>query len=292
MNWITEPLGYPFFSRALIVGALVGVSCGGLGVFIVLRRMAYIGHGLSYGLLGGVALAAVMGASPYAGAASATMVAIVLIDWVRRAHGLGSDTAIAVVSTTMFALGVALISANRQNAPNLENLLFGNILGVSRGDIVLVAFAALAAGALLFLYYKPLAFLTFDPEMAQAHGVRVSSVNLIYNVVAAAVVVVSLRVVGVLLITAVLVIPAAVARVLSRTLGVAVVVAAAVGLGATTVGLYFSYYTDVASGPAIVLTDAFTLGVAFAIAAVTTSRRTSRAIQGMSQPPDFRVRRT
>lgn len=284
MTWVTEPLAYPFFSRALIVGGLVGLSCGALGVFVILRRMAYIGHGLSYGLVGGVAFAAVVGTSPYAGAASVTILAIALIDRVRRAHGLGADTAIAVVSTSLFALGAVLISANRRNATNLESLLFGNILGVSSGDIVLVGLAALAAGVVLFLYYKPLVSSTFDPETAQAQGVRVSSVNLIYDVAVAAVVIVSLRVVGVLLITAILVIPAATGRVLSQTLGLAIVVSGAVGLGATTAGLYLSYYTDVASGPAVVLTDAFTLGAAFAIAAVTRSRRTSRALRGSAQP--------
>src|SRR5215210_4400972 len=131
MTWFTEPFEYAFFTRALLAGVLVGMMCGAIGVFIVLRRMAYIGHGLSYGLLAGIAVAAVLDVSPYVGGAVAIAVGAALIDRLRRVEGLGADAAIGIVSTTLFALGVAVISANRENAPNLEGLLFGNLLGVS-----------------------------------------------------------------------------------------------------------------------------------------------------------------
>lgn len=277
MNWLTDPFEYAFFTRALVAGALVGVTCGTVGLFIVLRRMAYIGHGLSYGLLGGVAVAAILDLSPYVGATVAIAVGAFLIERVRRIEGLGPDAAIGLVSTALFALGVAVISANREDAPNLEGLLFGNLLGVSAGDITLVAVVALGVMAVLYALYKPLAFATFDPDMARAHGVRLGMVDLGYNILIGAVVVSSLRVVGVLLITAVLVFPAATARVLCPTLGAAVLASAAVGLLATTVGLYVSYHADIASGPSIVLAHAGTFAAALAAAAVLGARRTAAA---------------
>lgn len=273
MSWLTDPFEFDFFTRALIAGTLVGVTCGAVGVFIVLRRMAYIGHGLSYGLLGGVAVAATLDLSPYVGATVAIAVGALLIDKVRRIEGLGADAAIGVVSTALFALGVAVISANREDAPNLEGLLFGNLLGVSTHDIAVVAAVALGVVAILYTQYKPLAFATYDPEMARAHGVSLGMVDLGYNLLVGSVVVSSLRVVGVLLITAVLVFPAATARVLFPTLGAVVVASAGVGLVATTVGLYVSYHADIASGPSIVLAHAGALAAALVVSAVTGARR-------------------
>jgi manganese/iron transport system permease protein/iron/zinc/copper transport system permease protein len=277
MNWLTEPFDYAFFSRALLAGALVGVMCGAVGVFIVLRRMAYIGHGLSYGLLGGVAVATTIDQSPYAGATLAIAIGAFLIDRLRRLHGLGGDTAIGVVSTALFAVGVAVISANREDAPNLEGLLFGNLLGVSNHDITLVATVGLGVAGILYSIYKPLAFTTYDPDMARAHGVNVAMVDFGYNLLVGAVVVASLRVVGVLLITAVLVFPAATARILFTTLGAAVLTAAATGLAATTTGLYISYHADIASGPSIVLAHAGALVAALAISGLLLARRSAAA---------------
>ena len=284
MNWLTEPFDYAFFGRALLAGALVGVMCGAVGVFIVLRRMAYIGHGLSYGLLGGVAVASTIDQSPYAGATLAIAVGAFLIDRLRRLHGLGGDTAIGVVSTALFAVGVAVISANREDAPNLEGLLFGNLLGVSNHDITLVATVGLGVAGILYSIYKPLAFTTYDPDMARAHGVNVAMIDFGYNLLVGAVVVSSLRVVGVLLITAVLVFPAATARILFPTLRAAVLTAAGTGLVATTAGLYISYHADIASGPSIVLAHAGALIVALATSGLLLARRSAAARLGRPIP--------
>ncbi|MEW6475225.1 MAG: metal ABC transporter permease [Actinomycetota bacterium] len=280
MNWLTEPFSFAFFTRAFVAGGLVGVMCGAVGVFIVLRRMAYIGHGLSYGLLGGVAVAAILDVTPYLGAGLAIAAGALLIDRVRRLEGLSADAAIGIVSTALFALGVAVISAHREDAPNLEGLLFGNLLGVSSHDIALVAVVALGVTAILYSLYKPLAFATYDHEMARAHGVRLGVVDLGYNLLVGAVVVSSLRVVGVLLITAVLVFPAATARVLCPTLGAVMLTSAGVGLVATTVGLYVSYHADIASGPSIVLVHAGALALAVAVTTIARTRRTAAARSG------------
>ena len=276
-SWLTEPFTFEFFGRALLAGLLVGVMCGALGVFVILRRMAYIGHGLSYGVLGGVALASLGGFDLYAGAAVAAAASGGLIDGVRRLRGLGADAAIAIVSTTLFAIGVAVISADRSRDLNLENLLFGNVLGVDRADLALVALAAAFAGVTLFAWYKPLVFATFDPEVARVQGVRLNATELVFNLLVGVVVIVSLRVVGVLLITAVLVLPAAVARLACRSFGSMLLTAAGVGAATSTTGLYVSYYADLASGPAIVLAAAAAFTLTAASLWVVTGRRIAGA---------------
>jgi manganese/iron transport system permease protein/iron/zinc/copper transport system permease protein len=277
MSWLTDPFDYAFFIRAILAGSLVGLLCGALGVFVVLRRMAYIGHGLSYGLIGGVAVASALELSDYFGAAVATAVGAAMIDRLRRVEGLGADTAIGVVSTTLFAIGVAVISANREKAPNLENLLFGNVLGVNADDLIILTVVAVITAIVLFSNYKLLAFATQDAEMARIHGIPTAVVELGFNLLVGAVVVVSLRVVGVLLITAVIVFPAAVARVVCPTLGIMVVTAGAVGVASAVVGLYVSFHADLASGPSIVLADAGFLTIALAVTGVLGAQRRARA---------------
>jgi ABC-type Mn2+/Zn2+ transport system permease subunit len=256
MSFLTGPFSYAFFGRALAAGLLVGVLCGTLGVFVVLRRMAYVGQGLGYGLLGGVALAALAGVNVYAGAVVATIVGGVAIEWVRRVRGLSADVAIAIVSTTLFSLGAMILSADRTLKVNLEDLLFGNVLGVDGTDIAIVAAISAGAGLVLFLFYKPLVFATFDPLVARLQGVKVDQLDLVYSLLVGAVVIVSLRIVGVLLITAALVLPASIARLLCRSLTSMLVLAALIGASTSVAGLYWSYHADVASGPAVVLVGA------------------------------------
>lgn len=279
MNLLTEPFSYEFFPRALAAGALIGALCGALGVFVVLKRMSYIGQGLSQSVLGGVAPAAIAGIDPYLGAVAATITAGVLIHFVGRQHGVRPDAAIGIVSTTMFAVGVALVSANRSRSVNLTDLLFGNILGVTTTDILIVAAAMAGLGVLLFVFYKPLVFSTIDPVGAAANGVRTARVELISTIALAAVVVVSIRIVGVLLIAAVIVIPASTARLAIRSFGPLLMVAAALGASATIAGLFISFHADVASGPAIVLVSAAAFAVAAIGSAAATARLTRQAMR-------------
>jgi len=277
MHLITEPFTYDFFSKALIAGVLVGALCGALGVFVVLRRMSYIGQGLSQSVLGGVAPAALIGIDPYLGAVAATLAAGLLIHYVGRQHGVRPDAAIGIVSTTMFAFGVALVSVNRNRAVNLTDLLFGNILGVTTTDIALVALVAAVMGALGFVFYKTLTFTVVDSAGAAAHGVRAATIELAFTVALAAVVVVSIRIVGVLLIAAVIVIPASTARLINKSFGPLIATSAALGVAAAVVGLFVSFHVDVSSGPAIVLASSTMFAVVLAVTATTaglTVRRT------------------
>ncbi|CAB4546646.1 unannotated protein [freshwater metagenome] len=267
MDLISEPFEYAFFHKALIAGVLVGALCGCLGVFVVLRRMSYIGQGLSQSVLAGVAPAAIAGIDPYLGAVAATIAAGLLIHYVGRQHGVRPDAAIGIVSTTMFAAGVALISANRSRSVNLTDLLFGNILGVTYGDITLVGTVAAVMALLGFAFYKTLTFTVVDAAGAAAHGVRAAAIELAFTVALAAVVVVSIRIVGVLLIAAVIVIPASTARLVGRSFGSVITMSAGLGIAAAVVGLFVSFHVEIASGPAIVLTSSG----AFALVLLTTT---------------------
>lgn len=275
LTWLSDPFAYDFFARAVIAGVLVGALCGSLSVFIVLRRMSYIGHGLAHAVLGGVAVGLVLGQGMYVGAAVATLLAALLIDRVSRRQGLHADAAIGIVTTAIFAIGIATLSMSPARI-NVEAVLFGNVLGVRPVDLWVVAGVGAVLLATLVVAYKRLVFSTFDPEVAAVHGVRVGTSEVVFNLLTAAVVVASVRVLGVLLIAAAVVIPGAFARLVSRSLAAMLAVATAVGVGSSVVGLYASYHADVPSGPAIVLTATAVFLAGFVTTSVTRSVATAR----------------
>lgn len=276
IDWLTEPFSYAFFTRAMIAGVLIGAMCGALSVFIVLRRMSYIGHGLAHSVLGGVAVGVALGYDLYVGAIAATLLSALLIDRVTRRRGLHADAAIGIVTTAIFAIGVTTLSVLPTRV-NIEAMLFGNILGVTRVDIGVAAGVACAFAIGLFVFYKPLVFATFDPEVAAVQGVRTGTVELVFNLLTAAVVVASVRVLGVLLIAAAVVIPAALARLITQSFGKLLAIATTVGVTASVTGLYTSYYVNVPSGPTIVLTGALLFSVTFAVSAVVARGKVQRA---------------
>jgi ABC-type Mn2+/Zn2+ transport system permease subunit len=284
IDLLTEPLTFGFFTRALVVGVVVGGMCGAIGVFVVLRRMSYIGHGLSHSVLGGVAVAAALDVSIYIGAAVATLLSALLIDRVARREGLHADAAIGIVTTAMFALGVVIVSQGRGGRVNTEALLFGNILGVLPVDVAVASGTALAFALVLVLAYKPLVFTTFDAAVAAVQGVRTGAMEVVFNLMVAAVIVVSVRILGVLLIAAAVVIPAAIARLATRTFGTMLGVATTVSVTATVVSLYLSFHVDVAPGATIVLVE----GAVFAVVALVTGAlarfRIRRARARLAEP--------
>jgi ABC-type Mn2+/Zn2+ transport system permease subunit len=257
VRWLTEPLAYEFFVRALAAGVLVGALTGAVGVFVVVRRMSYIGHGLSHSLLGGIAVALALGGNVYAGAAAAALASALLIEVVARGRGLAADAAIGIVTTGMFALGVAVLGLLDGPRANAESLLFGSILGIGAADLVLAALAAAAVALALFAGWKRLVFTAFDPLVADVQGVRARLVGLLLDVLVAVAVVVGVRLLGVLLVAAAVVVPAAAARQLSHRTGVVLGLAALAGATAAVAGLYASWHLEVPSGPAIVLIAVF-----------------------------------
>lgn len=283
-TWLGDPFTYTFFARAMIAGTLVGAMCGALSVFVVLRRMSYIGHGLAHAVLGGVAVGLVLGTGLHVGAVAATLVAALLIDRISRRRGLHPDAAIGVVTTAIFALGVAVLSLAPARV-NLEAVLFGNILGVDRVDLWVAGVVGVVLLVTLVLGYKRLVFATFDPEVAAVHGVRVGGSEVAFNLLTAAVVVASVRVLGVLLIAAAIVVPGAFARLVSRSLGAMVGIATLVGVGSSVVGLYASFHADVPSGPAIVLAATAVFVVGFLGSAVAGRASVSGAGRARGTAP-------
>ena len=253
MSWLGEPLQYGFFVRALVAGLALGTVTGAVGAFVVLRRMSYIGHGLSHSLLGGIAVSLALGRGVYLGAAVATVVSAVLIDRVARRPGLAADAAIGIVTTAMFALGIVVLHLLGGGGANAESLLFGSILGVRGVDVAAACGTALVVGLILFAGWKRLLFTAFDPVVATVQGVRVRAVALGLDLLVAGVVVVGVRLLGVLMVAAAVVIPASAARMVSHRAGVVLGLGALAGGFSQVSGLFLSWHWSVPSGPAIVL---------------------------------------
>lgn len=253
MAFLVEPLHYQFFIHGLIAALLVGSLCGLLGVYIVLRQMSYIGHGLSHAVFGGAVVSHLLGINVYLGAGLWGFLAAVLIHALTTRRSIHADAAIGIVTTASFAVGVALMSRVRHFTQDFEAVLFGNVLGVSEGDLLLVAGVALLTGLLVLVLYKQLLFSTFDEAVAHVSGVPTGAVRLLFAFIFALAILASMQVLGVTLIAATIVIPATTARLLtnsfSRLLGLSTVLGGATALG----GMYLSYYCDIASGASIVL---------------------------------------
>lgn len=253
MSFFTDPLDYEFFRQGLIVATLVGGLCGAMGVFIVLRRMSYIGHGLSHAAFGGAVVAYLINISFFIGAGLWSFLAALLINAAARRRNIGADAAIGIVTTASFALGVALISKQRTYTRNFEAALFGNILGVSRQDIMIISAVTVAVGMGIFLFYKQLLFTTFDEEIASVSGVPTRWVETGFALALAATIVASMNIVGVTLIAAAIVIPPSTARLVTHSFGPLLILSTVIGAATGFFGMFVSFEYDVASGAAIVL---------------------------------------
>jgi manganese/iron transport system permease protein/iron/zinc/copper transport system permease protein len=273
MNTLLEPFAYGFFRHALMVSVLAGGLCGLVGVYVVLRGMSYIGHGLSHAIFGGaVAGAALLGAGAgaslgvgfYLGAGVFGIGAALLINVIARRRTIGADAAIGVVTSAAFAFGIAIISTQGGFSRNFEAVLFGYVLGVTMVDVLVVAAVAAAIALTVFLRYRQLLFATFDPEVAEVSGVRTDRTDVILALMLAATIIATMNVVGVMLIAAVLVIPPVIARLLTDSFHRMLWISVGVGASLGFVGVYLSYYLDVSSGATVVLTGATVFAVVYA----------------------------
>ena len=276
---LLRPFEFEFFRNGLAVATIAGALCGMIGVYVVLKGMSYIGHGLSHAIFGGFAASALLGVNIFLGAGVWGVASALMIGGVTRRRVIRSDAAIGVITTASFALGLALFALFGRRGANFDAALFGSILGVSRQDVLVVAGVSLLAAAVIFLRYRVLLFTTFDPEVAEASGVRTGVADALLLMVLALSILATMQVLGVTLIAAALVIPATVARMLtnsfSRMLWMATVIGAVTGF----VGMNLSYQLDVQSGPTIVLVGAVLFGVVFAL----TGPRRMRARAGVSR---------
>jgi len=275
MSYLTEPFAYDFFTRALVVTVLIGALAGAIGPFVLVRRMAYIGQGMSQSILGGVAVGVTVGIDLYLGAAVAAVLSALLISLVAR-RGLPVDTAIGVVASSLFAVGVAVVSSSRDRRLNATNLLFGNVLGVDGEDIALVIGAFAVAAVVLFVNYKKLLAATHNATVAAAHGVRTRAMEMLFSGLLAMVVVTALRVLGVLLVAATLLIPAATATTTYRSFHRIFVASTLLGVAFATIGLFVSFHRNVASGAAIVLVGATVFALNAVAGSIGPSPKVSR----------------
>lgn len=263
IDWFATPLAYSFMQRGLLAALMVGVLCSVIGTYVVLRSMAFLGDAMAHAVLPGVALAYLFGGNLMFGALGAAVVVALGIGFFSRKGTLKEDTAIGILFTAALALGIALISSIRTYAVDLSHILFGNVLGVSDADLWFTAALTVAILCVMLLAYKPFLLISFDPVLAATLRVRVEFFRNLMLVLLAFTIVVSIQTVGIGLVAAMLVTPGATAYLLTRRLPAMMVVAALVGAAASLVGLYASYYLNIASGAAIVLTATLFFVLAF-----------------------------
>jgi manganese/iron transport system permease protein/iron/zinc/copper transport system permease protein len=274
MRELLAPFAYEFFRNGLAVATLAGSLCGLVGVYVVLKGMSYIGHGLSHAIFGGFASSALIGVNVLLGAGAWGIASALMINTITRRRPIGSDAAIGVITTASFALGLVLLALFGTTSRSFDAALFGSILGVSGGDVLLVAAVAAAAALLVFLGYRPLLFTTFDPVVADASGVNTALIDILLMVVLAASILATMRVLGVTLIAATLVIPPTVARMLTRSFARMLGLSTAIGGACGFVGMNLSYHLDLQSGPTIVLVGATLFALVF-----TLTGRSSLAVR-------------
>lgn len=273
LDALVEPFAFAFFRNGMIVATIAGALCGLIGVYVVLRGMSYIGHGLSHSIFGGAVASSVIGINVLAGAAVWGFASALMINGVTRRRAIGGDAAIGVITTAAFAVGVALISVRRGFSQDFDALLFGNVLGVERSDVVVVALVALGAAVVVFLGYRQLLFTTFDPEVAETSGLSTARIDALFSLVLAMSIIATMRILGVTLIAATLVLPPVVARMLTNSFARMLLLSTGIGALCGLVGMYASYQLDIASGASIVLTGAVLFAVVFAVTGAQTRRR-------------------
>jgi len=267
MNILLEPLQFEFFRNGVIAAVLAGGLCGLIGVYIVLRSMSYIGHGLAHAIFGGAVVSYVLQWNFYLGAGLWGFISALLINQTARRTKINADAAIGIVTTASFAIGVALISRYRSFTRSFDAALFGNILGVTTNDIWVMLGVSVAIAITIFFLYKQLLFTTFDAEVAQVYGVSTPWIETIFALLLAAALIASLQILGVTLIAAALVIPAITARLLTDSFHRIILMSTAFGALTGLLGLYISFYADVASGASIVLTQSAFFVIALTITA-------------------------
>ena len=272
MQNLLRPFGFEFFRNGLIVATFAGALCGAIGVYVVLKGMSYIGHGLSHAIFGGFAASSLLGIDFVVGAGVWGLVSALMINGVTRRRVIGADAAIGVITTASFALGLALFAVFGRRGRSFDAALFGSILGVEGSDVIAIVILTIVVAALIFVGYRQLLFATFDPDVAEASGVRTARVDAVLTLVLATAILATMQVLGVTLIAAALVIPATVARMLTDSFGRMLLLATAVGATMGFVGMNVSYHLDIQSGPSIVLVGAALFTVVFAATGV--ARRT------------------
>ncbi len=253
IEWLITPFSYAFMQRGLAAGLIVGILCAVIGCYVVLKGMAFLGDAMAHAILPGIAVAYLLQGNLLIGALVAAILVALGISFFSREGTIKEDTAIGIFFAAALSLGVALISSIRTYAVDLSHILFGNVLGVSVNDLLLTAALAVFVLLMIFAFYKYFLVVSFDPILAATLRLPVGILRTFLMVLLALTVVVSTQTVGVGLVAAMLVTPGATAYLLTRRLPSMMVLAALFGALSSIVGLFASYYLNIASGAAIVL---------------------------------------
>ena len=273
MSVLLDPLHFAFLRHALIVCTVAGGLCGLLGVFVTLRGMSYIGHGLSHAIFGGAAICAAVGVNFFFGAGIWGLASGLAIGRVSRRRIIAADAAIGVITTASFAFGIALLGLYSRVKQSIEATVFGSVLGVSTSDVWIIVGVAIAVAVILSMTYRGLLFSTFDPEVANVSGVSTQRYDAVLMLLLSFSILASMKVLGVTLISAALVVPPVIARMLTNSFARMLWISTAIGAADGLVGMYLSYHLDVSSGATIVLVGFVVFAVVFA---VTGRNRTAR----------------
>ncbi len=269
---LLEPLQYAFVQRALVAAVLVALVCASVGVFVVLRGLAFLGDAIAHAAFPGVVIAFLLKINIVIGGSIAAVASALVIGAVARRSGLKEDTAIGVVFSGMFAVGIVLFSSIRTYTGDLLGILFGDVLGVSADQLVLAAITAAVVLVALWIIWRQLVFVSFDPIGAAPAGLNTLRYDTLLLGLIGLAIAVSVQIVGVVLVVAMLVTPAATARLLAQDLRALVVGALVVAVASSIAGIWISYYVNAASGGTIVLVATTLFGVIWTARSVARSR--------------------
>lgn len=274
---------YQYLQNAVLAGILIGVICGVIGCFIILRGLALMGDAISHAVLPGVVIAYLLGLSFFLGAIITGMLTALGIGYITQNSKVKGDSAIGIMFTAAFALGVILITLRKGTGVDLWHILFGNVLAVSRSDLWMIAGVGVFVLGAVLLFYKQLLLSTFDATMAQAVGWPTKLIHYLLMLLLSLVTVASLKIVGIILVVAMLITPGATAFLLTNRLPYMLVLASVFGVTSAVLGVYLSFIYDVATGASIVLVASMFFGLAFTFSPKggLLGRRLGRDMQGL-----------
>ncbi len=253
---MTEILGSPFMQKAFIAGILVSLLTGIISAFVVLRKMSFIGAGISHAAFGGVAIGFFAGVNPLVTAVIYAVIVAIGIETTVRKGGISEDASIGIFYSVSMAIGIALISLSKTYNVDLFGYLFGNILAITREDILLTLATSIVVVGATLLFLKEFFLITYNEELARVSGIPVNLMNILFLVALSLSIVVSIRIVGIIMVSALLVIPGATARLFARGLISMIVISCLASLASVVAGLVISYEYDIAPGAGIVITSA------------------------------------
>ena len=257
-----EIFQFEFMKRAFLAGGLLSITASILGVFMVLRRESMIGHGLSHATFAGVAIGLLLGRVPLAFALVVSIIGAIFMVYLKEGPGLGGDTGIGIMSSIGMALGITIATLSGNFNADLLSFLFGSILTIGPREVWISAGLTLFTLGVLIYFFQDMIYITFDRECALASGISVRTLEIVLGIITAVTVVVGMKVVGLLLVTALMVIPGAVALIFARSIHMAILLAVLIGIVTVTLGLFLAYYMDLPASGSIVLLQGLVLGLA------------------------------